>query len=108
MAHLCLLDEDGAVKQRWEIGDQPMAVGRDEAADVMVPDNSLSRHHFQIWREGSQFLIKDLNSQNGTFVDGERAKSTKLEHDVCIVAGQTVFMFSDQSTRRTAARKTAG
>jgi pSer/pThr/pTyr-binding forkhead associated (FHA) protein len=95
MADLCLLDESGAVAQRWEIGDQPVAVGRDETADVTVPDNTLSRHHFLIWREGESFLIKDLGSQNGTWVDGRRAQGTKLDHNVCIVAGRTVFIFSE-------------
>jgi pSer/pThr/pTyr-binding forkhead associated (FHA) protein len=95
MAHLCLLDENGVTAQRWEIGDKPVAVGRDEGADVMVPDNTLSRRHFLIWREGESFLIRDLESQNGTWVDGQRAQGTKLSHDVCIVAGRTVFMFSE-------------
>jgi two-component system, NtrC family, sensor kinase len=107
MAHLCLLDENGAVAKRWEIGDQPVAVGRDEAADVMVPDKSLSRQHFRIWREGTDFLIKDLNSQNGTWVDGQRANATKLQHNVCIVAGQTVFMFSEQRAAMAAATGSA-
>ena len=48
-----------------------------------------------IWQEGEGFLIKDLNSQNGTWVDGQRTQGTKLEHDVCIVAGRTVFMFCE-------------
>ena len=53
MADLCLLAEDGAVAQRWEIGDQPVAVGRDKAADVTIPDDTLSRRHFLIGgREG--------------------------------------------------------
>ena len=108
MAHLYLLDENGAVAQRWEIGDQPMAVGRDEAADVMVPDELLSRHHFRIWREGTDFLIKDLNSQNGTWVGGQRAQATKLLHNVCIVAGRsigvTVAEFHVPSNRRRGSR----
>ena len=95
MADLCLLDENGAVAQRWELGDQPVAIGRDETAEVTVPDGTLSRRHFLIWREGENFLIRDLNSQNGTWVDGQRAQGTKLSHNVCIVAGQTVFMFCE-------------
>ena len=97
MANLCLLDENGAMAQRWEIGDQPVAVGRDETADLTISDNTLSRRHFLIWREGERFLIKDLNSQNGTWVDGERAQGTELEHNVCIVAGRSVFVFSEHS-----------
>jgi pSer/pThr/pTyr-binding forkhead associated (FHA) protein len=50
-----------------------------------------------IWREGDSFLIKDLNSQNGTCVDGQRVKGTTLRHDVCIAAGRTLFMFSEHS-----------
>ena len=96
MADLCVLDENGAIAQRWEIGDQPVAVGRDETAEVTIPDNTLSRRHFLIWRDGGRFRIKDLNSQNGTWVDGERAQGTELRHNVCIVAGRTVFMFSQQ------------
>lgn len=95
MANLCLLAEDGAVAQRWEIGDQPLAVGRDGTADVVIADTTLSRRHFVVWREGDSFLIKDLNSQNGTWVDGQRAQGTKLCHNVCIVAGKTLFMFSE-------------
>jgi pSer/pThr/pTyr-binding forkhead associated (FHA) protein len=96
MADLLLLNENGAIAQRWEIGDQPMAVGRDQTAEVAIPDNTLSRRHFLIWREGERFLIKDLDSQNGTWVDGQRAEGIELRHNVCIVAGRTVFMFSDQ------------
>lgn len=95
MADLCLLAEDGAVAQRWEIGGQPVAVGRGETADVTIRDDTLSRRHFLIWREGGSFLIKDLNSQNGTWVGGQRAQRTKLCHNVCIVAGRTLFLFSE-------------
>ena len=95
MADLYLLTEDGAVAQRWAIGDQAAAVGRDESADITIRDDTLSRRHFMIWREGDSFLIKDLNSQNGTWVDGQRAQGTKLCHNVCIAAGHTLFMFSE-------------
>ena len=95
MADLCLLTENGAVAQRWEVGDQPVAFGRDETADVTIHDDTLSRWHFLIWREGDSFLIKDLNSQNGTWVDGQRTRETTLRHDVCIAAGRTLFMFSE-------------
>ena len=105
MADLCLLDENGVTVQRWEVGDQPVAVGRDEIADVTIPDNTLSRRHFLIWREGESFLIKDLSSQNGTWVDGQRAQGTKLSHNVCIVAGRTVFMFCEHRLHTSAARK---
>ena len=36
-----------------------------------------------------------MNSQNGTWVDGQRTQMTELHQDVCIVAGRTVFMFGN-------------
>ena len=104
MADLCLLDDNGAVAQRWELGDESVAVGRDELADIPIPDDTLSRRHFLIWREGESFLIKDLSSQNGTWVDGQRAQGTKLSHNVCIVAGRTVFMFCEHRLHTGTAR----
>ena len=86
MAGLCILDENGAIAQRWEIGDQPVAVGRAKTADVTILDDTLSRRHFLIWQEEEGFLIKDLNSQNGTWVDGQRTQMAKLGHNVCIVS----------------------
>ena len=97
MADLYLLTEDGAVAQRWAIGDQAAAVGRDETADITIRDDTLSRRHFMIWREGDSFLIKDLNSQNGTWVGGLRVQGTTLRQNVCIAAGRTLFMFSEHS-----------
>jgi len=95
MADLYLLAEDGAVAQRWAIGDKPAAVGRDEIAEITIRDEALSRRHFMIWREGDSYQIKDLNSRNGTFVDGQRVRGTTLRNDVCIAAGRTLFMFSE-------------
>jgi len=95
MAALCLLDDVGLIAERWELTDQPVAVGRDESADVKINDDSLSRRHFVIVREGQHYLLKDLNSQNGTWVAGRRAQATKLRHNDCIAAGRTLFLFSD-------------
>lgn len=97
MASLCLLDENGAMARRWELGDKPVTVGRGMSADVVINDATLSRHHFVVERKGEEYLLKDLKSQNGTWVDGHRAESTQLHHHDCIVAGQTLFLFSMQA-----------
>src|SRR5438874_13085404 len=96
MAILGLLGDDGTMTQRWDIGQQPLSVGRDASADVCINDDSLSRVHFSIARDGNSFVLKDLKSQNGTSVDGKRAQTVKLRHHDCIVAGRTVFLFSEQ------------
>jgi pSer/pThr/pTyr-binding forkhead associated (FHA) protein len=97
MASLCLLDDVGAIAQRWDLAGQPLAVGRDASADVKINDESLSRRHFVILREGESYVLKDLDSQNGTWVGGRRARvAAKLRHNECIAAGRTLFLFSEQ------------
>lgn len=96
MATLCLLDENGITAEAWEIGDRPVAVGRGAGANVVVEDAALSRVHFTIAREGRYFVLTDMSSQNGTWVDGERAAMARtLHHHDCILAGRTLFIFSE-------------
>ncbi len=95
MASLCLLAEDGATAERWELRDKPVAVGRGEAADLVISDATLSRRHFLIVPEAGHYVVKDLNSQNGTFVDGQPAQGTRLHHHDCIAAGRSLFIFSE-------------
>jgi pSer/pThr/pTyr-binding forkhead associated (FHA) protein len=95
MATLSLLGEDGAVARRWDIGDQPVTVGRDATADLVIPDDALSRRHFMISREGGHYMIKDLGSQNGTSVGGQRAQRAQLKQNDCILAGRTLFLFHE-------------
>jgi hypothetical protein len=47
-------------------------VGRGADNDVVVDETTISSHHFEIRRENGDFKIQDLNSTNGTFVNGER------------------------------------
>jgi len=94
MARLVLLDEEGGNAGAWEIGETPLAVGRDVSADVIVADGAVSRRHFQVMRKGKSYLLKDLHSQNGTWVDGCRAEQVQLHDHDCILAGRTIFLFS--------------
>ena len=95
MAKLGLLNEEGAMTQAWEIGNEPLAIGRSDTADVIIDDAALSRVHFLIMRQGQSFVLQDLKSQNGTWVDGRRAEATTLHHHDCIVAGRSLFIFSE-------------
>ncbi len=95
MATLCLLGDDGATTARWEIGLQPLEVGRGTAVDVKVDDDGLSRRHFMIMRDGMEYLIKDLSSRNGTWVHGHRALTARLHDNDCILAGRSLFRFCE-------------
>ena len=95
MAKLCILSIDGKLGAQWEIRDEPVTVGRGAVSDVKVEDEGLSRRHFMIVRQGADYLIKDLNSRNGTWVHGHRAVTARLHDNDCILAGNTLFRFCE-------------
>jgi pSer/pThr/pTyr-binding forkhead associated (FHA) protein len=101
MATLYMLGDDGAMAALWEIGAEPMAIGRGASVDVKVDDAGLSRRHFMILREGEEYLVKDLSSRNGTWVHGARALTARLRHNDCILAGHTLFRFCEDRAAAT-------
>jgi pSer/pThr/pTyr-binding forkhead associated (FHA) protein len=80
-------------------------VGRSREAKISIGDAGVSRRHFLILRDGEDYVIKDLNSRNGTWVDGRRVFQEKLCHNDCILAGRTLFRFADRPGSSTAVSK---
>jgi hypothetical protein len=95
LAFLYRIDADGADPEFWPLGNTPLVVGRGDAVDAFVDDDSLSRSHFLIVREGSDFVLVDLNSSNGTWVQGEKVLACKLRSPQLIEAGESRFYFSN-------------
>jgi pSer/pThr/pTyr-binding forkhead associated (FHA) protein len=93
MAELCRVSEQGEVLERWEIGIAPLVVGRDDLSDIRINDENLSRHHFTVVRSGESYVIQDLGSANGTWVNGKQVTIARLEPNAWICSGQTVFVF---------------
>ena len=64
--------EDGGAPLRTPITSVPFSIGRDDAADLRIDSRRVSRRHAVINCEGGVYSIDDLDSTNGTFVNGER------------------------------------
>jgi pSer/pThr/pTyr-binding forkhead associated (FHA) protein len=94
-AILYQISEDGSQAERWELSEEPVVVGRSGQAKVSIEDDGLSRRHFLIVREGGNYVIRDLNSRNGTWVDGNRIFAERLHHNDRIMAGRTRFLFAN-------------
>ena len=67
-------------------------VGR-ESADIVIDDPALSSRHFEIEARGSEFFIRDLDSSNGTFLNGRKIRASQLTSSDKIQAGETKFTF---------------
>jgi hypothetical protein len=58
--------------QRWNIGQPQFTIGRGGECDIVVPDRQVSREHARIHRSDGAFWIEDLESKNGTHVNGQK------------------------------------
>jgi len=79
---------------------QRVTIGRGEDCEIQILDSGLSRHHSQIEMAGGQFLLRDLNSRNGTFVNGVRVRETILKDGNHVRLGGLEFIFRTLEERR--------
>jgi pSer/pThr/pTyr-binding forkhead associated (FHA) protein len=63
--------------QSFELRGKMTSIGRSHENHIQMQDRFVSRKHLEISRRDSKFFLKDLNSENGTFVDGEPLKPGK-------------------------------
>jgi predicted component of type VI protein secretion system len=78
MPRLVLLSE-GFTGRTYELKTEKTTVGRVEDNAFHIPDGSVSSHHAEILLRGNEVIIKDLNSTNGTFINGERITELALK-----------------------------
>jgi hypothetical protein len=70
-------------------------IGRDDSADITVPEPTISRHHARITRDTDGVWIEDLRSTNGTYVNGRRVLDRARVRDSDEVKlGSAVAVFS--------------
>ncbi len=72
--------------------DGELFVGRDAGNDIVVPDHTASRHHVKIAVVNGRVLVRDLGSNNGTFVNGARVAEAIMKEDDKLLIGSTLFV----------------
>jgi transcriptional regulator with GAF, ATPase, and Fis domain len=92
--HPRLLAISGPLKDSTiPLPDGESTLGRDPANAIPVVDASVSRKHSLLRREDERFQIRDLDSRNGTLVNGLTVKEHWLKHGDEITIGDSVFLF---------------
>jgi transcriptional regulator with GAF, ATPase, and Fis domain len=89
-----LVGMDGPPKGRLvPLGEVEVSVGRDQTNAVPIDDLAASRRHCVIRAAGERFQLTDLESRNGTFVNGVPVRQRLLEHNDQIRVGGSLFLF---------------
>ena len=77
----------------FAINEEPLVIGRETAAHLCIADASVSRRHSKIEKQDDSFVITDLESLNGTFVNDVPVRSRVLEHGDRVRIGDSLFLF---------------
>ena len=96
-----LVKKPGEAPRSFLLGhEHAFAVGREREGNTLrVPDPALSAHHFKIVPEGDSFYFVDLESTNGSFINGSRTPVKELHSGDVIRAGQVEFEFKSHADR---------
>jgi Nif-specific regulatory protein len=77
----------------FELGEGALSVGRDSTNVVRLADSLLSRRHCHIEPAGDRLLLTDLESLNGTFVNGRPVREHTLADGDRVTVGESCFIF---------------
>ncbi|MEZ6126488.1 MAG: EAL domain-containing protein [Planctomycetaceae bacterium] len=82
---------------RFTVAAQPFRVGRHPENHVCVPNSTVSGHHAELILAGDQLLLRDLNSTNGTLLNGKRVTNVEPLRDGDIVHfGNVMFRIQQE------------
>jgi hypothetical protein len=89
-----VLTLDNAEKTSFPLFDAEYTIGREPNNRIQVPDSSVSGLHAKVRKTSEGYLLEDLNSRNGTYVNGERIQSRLLKSDDKIRLGKVHLVFN--------------
>ncbi len=75
----------------------PMTVGREEGNDIQLNDERVSRCHFKVQRDNDRLVLTDLDSTNGTKVNGVECQLKILRHGDLIAVGRSLMLVGSES-----------
>ena len=72
-----LIVSDGQLTgERWIVDREKLVIGRGNDCEVILPERQISRYHAEILHETGKFFLHDLDSKNGTHLNGNQVKGT--------------------------------
>ncbi len=86
-----VIEQGPEPEQVFTLGQAPQTIGRSANNGIVINDAEISRRHAQITPQGENYILEDLGSTNGTFINGTRLNQpTALKHGDSVAFGDTV------------------
>jgi hypothetical protein len=85
----------------FPLADMPLSFGRTPENSVVIASPLASRRHAELRREGDSYVLYDLNSSNGTAVNGQRVQSHRLVPGDVITIGDESFRYDAPAVDKT-------
>ncbi len=83
----------GSKRRPYPLSKDALSIGRLDSCDVVLSDAGVSRRHAEVRREGDEWVVVDLNSTNGTVVNGRPVRRHRLAQGDRIEVGETTIEF---------------
>ncbi len=100
-AYLAPAPDDTGV-ERFVIGEGETTIGRNPTNDVHLGRGAVSRFHAKIEYKSGEFVLTDLNSSNGTFLNNHRVKQVRLRNSDAVRFGDRLFQFQIENAAEAA------
>jgi hypothetical protein len=83
----------GSKRRPYPLAKDALSIGRLDSCDIVLSDTGVSRKHAEVRREGDEWVIVDLNSTNGTIVNGQTVRRHRLAQGDRIEVGETTIEY---------------
>jgi pSer/pThr/pTyr-binding forkhead associated (FHA) protein len=104
MARIILTFNKQVIKE-YPIENGSLTIGRNDDNIIVVDNLAVSGYHARIDKTGDEFILTDLQSTNGTFVNNSKVVSHKLHHGDKITIGKHVLLFVSAAKNQTAGKE---
>jgi len=104
MAKLVLLSA-GMTGRTHDLKEEKTTIGRVEDNTFQIAEPSVSSHHCEVFLRGNDVIIKDLNSTNGTFINGEKVSESPIKPGQILRLGQVEMRLETDAPAASSSKK---
>ena len=88
-----VITEKGGEQRRISFNKAEITIGRVQGNDIVLPKGNVSKRHARVLLKDGKFIIVDLKSTNGTYVNGRKVERAPLTAGTTLTVGDVTMVF---------------